>query len=61
MLFQADFKIPMLECWEGMVACARSYKKLRYMSNQNCDIEAMKQGISCDVINGRDATLLIWC
>lgn len=55
MLFQADFKVPMLEGWEGMAAYARSNKKLRYMSNQNYDIEAMKQGVNCDVINDRDA------
>ncbi|ALO47433.1 TonB-dependent receptor domain-containing protein [Pseudohongiella spirulinae] len=55
MLFQADFKVPMLDGWEGVAAYARSNKKLRYMSNQNYDIEAMKQGINCDVINDRDA------
>ena len=55
MLFQADFKVPFLEGWEGMAAYARSRQRLRYMSNQNFDIEAMKQGINCDVVNDRDA------
>ncbi len=55
LLFQADFTVPFLEGWEGMAAYAHSEQHLRYMSNQNYDIEAMKQGINCDVINDRDA------
>ena len=53
MLFQADFKVPFLEGWEGMAAYAHSNETLRFMSNQNYDIEAMKQGVNCDVINDR--------
>ena len=53
MLFQADFKVPFLEGWDGMAAYARSGSHLSFMSNQNYDIEAMKQGINCDVINDR--------
>jgi len=52
-VFQADFKVPGLEGWEGMAAYGQSVQKLRYMSNQNYDIEAMKQGLNCDVINDR--------
>lgn len=52
---QADFRVPFLEGWEGMAAYSESTQKLRFMSNQNYDIDAMKQGLSCDVINDRDA------
>ena len=55
MLFQADFRVPFLEGWEGMAAYARSNREFRMMSNQNYDIEAMKQGVNCDVIRDRDA------
>jgi len=53
--FQADFDVPLLEGWEGFAAFTRSTSKLRFMSNQNYDIEAMKQGLNCDVANDRDA------
>jgi len=55
LMFQADFTVPFLEGWEGMAAYAQSTQKLRYVSNQNFDIEAMKQGVNCDVVNDRDA------
>ena len=55
MLFQADFKVPGLEGWEGMAAYATGKQTYRFVSNQNYDIEAMKQGLSCDVINDRAA------
>ena len=55
LLFQADFNVPFLEGWEGMAAYAHSEQRFRMMSNQNYDIEAMIQGVNCDVINDRDA------
>ncbi|MDO9319116.1 MAG: TonB-dependent receptor [Gammaproteobacteria bacterium] len=54
-LLQADFKVPFLEGWEGMAAYAKSEQTSRSMSNQNYDIEAMKQGLKCDVRRDRDA------
>ncbi|GFZ76146.1 hypothetical protein GCM10011403_19070 [Pseudohongiella nitratireducens] len=55
LMLQADFAVPFLDGWEGMAAYAQSSQRLRYMSNQNFDIEAMKQGVQCDVVNDRDA------
>ncbi|MEZ5526898.1 MAG: TonB-dependent receptor [Gammaproteobacteria bacterium] len=52
---QADFKVPFLEGWEGMAAYAMSEQNYRLMATQNFDIEAMKQGINCDVINDRES------
>jgi outer membrane receptor protein involved in Fe transport len=52
---QADFRVPFIEGWEGMAAYSRSTSEIVFMSNQNYDIEAMIQGINCDVINDRDA------
>lgn len=52
-VLQADFTVPVLEGWRGMAAYSRSTQKLRFASTQNFDIEAMKQGLSCDVINDR--------
>lgn len=53
--FQADFEVPFLEGWEGMAAWTQSESTFQIMSNQNYDIEAMKKGLSCDVVNDRDA------
>jgi outer membrane receptor protein involved in Fe transport len=53
--FQADFKVPFLEGWEGMAAFTHSWAELDFMSNQNFDITAMIQGLNCDVANDRDA------
>ncbi|MFM1896223.1 MAG: hypothetical protein RLZZ385_1297 [Pseudomonadota bacterium] len=52
---QADFRVPFIEGWEGIAAYSHSTRDLVFMSNQNFDIEAMIQGINCDVINDRDA------
>lgn len=52
---QADFTVPFIEGWEGMAAYSRSKKDLRFMSNQNYSIAAMKQGLNCDVLRDRDA------
>lgn len=52
---QADFKVPMLEGWEGFASYSRSTKVLGFMATQEYDIEAMKQGLNCDPINDRDA------
>jgi len=53
--FQADFKVPLLEGWEGMAAFTHSWAEFDLMSNQNFDISAMIQGLNCDVANDRDA------
>ena len=53
--FQADFTVPFIEGWEGMAAYTYNESDLLYTSGQNFDIEAMKQGLSCDVANDRDA------
>jgi outer membrane receptor protein involved in Fe transport len=53
MLFQADFTVPFIEGWQGMAAYAKSAQELRYMQNQAFDIEAMKQGLKCDVVRDR--------
>lgn len=51
----ANFTVPYLEGWEGVAAYTYSEANLKFMSNQNFDIEAMKQGLNCDVANDRDA------
>ncbi len=53
--FQADFAVPFIEGWEGMAAYTYGEANLKFMSNQNYDIEAMKQGLNCDVVNDREA------
>jgi outer membrane receptor for ferrienterochelin and colicin len=53
--FQADFEVPFLEGWEGMASWTQSESTFQIMSNQNYDIEAMKKGLACDVVNDRDA------
>lgn len=53
MVFQADFKVPFLEGWDGMAAYGINKLKARSAATQNFDIEAMKQGLNCDVINDR--------
>lgn len=53
--FQADFTVPFIEGWEGMAAYSRSRRDFNFVSNQNYDIEAMKQGLRCDVVNDREA------
>ncbi|OGT72117.1 MAG: hypothetical protein A3H44_07685, partial [Gammaproteobacteria bacterium RIFCSPLOWO2_02_FULL_57_10] len=55
LMLQADFTVPFIEGWEGMAAYSRSEKNLRFMSNQNYSISAMKQGLNCDVRRDRDA------
>ena len=52
---QADFQVPFLEGWEGFAAYTHNDRRIRFMSNQNYDIEAMKQGLNCDVANDREA------
>ena len=53
--FQADFTVPYLEGWQGMAAYSYNKSELYWESNQNYDIEAMKKGLACDVVNDRDA------
>ncbi len=53
--FQADFEVPFIEGWEGMASWTQSQSRFQQMSNQNYDIEAMKKGLRCDVVNDRDA------
>ena len=55
LMLQADFTVPFLDGWEGMAAYAQSTQRLRFVANQNFDIEAMKQGVQCDVVNDREA------
>lgn len=55
LLLQADFAVPFVEGWEGMAAYTMSESNLRYMQNQEFDIEAMKQGLNCDIVNEREA------
>jgi iron complex outermembrane receptor protein len=38
-----------------MAAWTQSESTFQIMSNQNYDIEAMKKGLACDVVNDRDA------
>ncbi|MDP2284725.1 MAG: TonB-dependent receptor [Pseudohongiella sp.] len=52
---QADFKVPMLEGWEGFAAYSHSSRRFGFMATQEYDIEAMKQGLRCDPIRDRDA------
>ena len=52
---QADFKVPVLEGWEGFAAYSRSARRYTVMQTQEYDIEAMKHGLRCDPINDRDA------
>jgi outer membrane receptor protein involved in Fe transport len=52
---QADFQVPFLEGWEGFAAYTHNSRRFRFMSSQNYDIEAMKQGLNCDVVNDREA------
>ena len=54
-MFTADFDVPMLEGWEGSASWAYNETELVFMSNQNYDIEAMKQGLACDVVSDRDS------
>jgi iron complex outermembrane receptor protein len=53
--FQADFEVPFLEGWEGQAAYTHNYREIRFTANQVYDIEAMKQGLNCDVVRDRDA------
>jgi iron complex outermembrane recepter protein len=52
---QANFKVPVLEGWEGFAAYSRSARRFTSMATQEYDIEAMKQGLRCDPVNDRDA------
>ncbi len=52
---QADFAVPFLDGWEGIAAWSYNKSELYWESNQNYDIEAMKKGLACDVVNDRDA------
>lgn len=50
---QADFKVPYVEGWEGVASWTHNEENLTFMSNQNYDITAMKQGLNCDTVNDR--------
>ncbi len=52
---QADFSVPMLEGWEGFAAYSYSTRDFKFMANQSYDIEAMNQGLRCDVKKDRAA------
>ena len=53
--FQADFNVPFIEGWRGMAAYTYNYREQKFMSGQNFDIEAMKQGLNCDVVRDRES------
>lgn len=52
---QADFTVPVIEGWEGTASFTRNNRLGTFMSAQNYDIEAMKQGLNCDVANDRES------
>lgn len=52
--FQADFKVPYVDGWEGVASWTHNVHDLHYVSSQNYDIEAMKQGLNCDVLADRE-------
>ncbi|MGJ8688870.1 MAG: TonB-dependent receptor domain-containing protein [Gammaproteobacteria bacterium] len=52
--FQADFKVPYVDGWEGIASWTHNVHDLHYVSSQNYDIEAMKQGLNCDVLADRE-------
>lgn len=52
---QANFKVPVLEGWEGFAAYSYSSRSFGGMATQEYDIEAMKQGLRCDPIRDRAA------
>lgn len=52
---QANFKVPVLEGWEGFAAYSYSSRNFAFMATQEYDIEAMKQGLRCDPVRDRDA------
>ena len=52
---QADFNVPFVEGWEGTAAWTRNRREYLYDENQNYDINAMIQGLNCDVARDRDA------
>lgn len=52
---QADFTVPFLEGWEGMAVYSHATRNFAVMTNQEYSISAMQQGLSCDVVNDREA------
>lgn len=52
---QADFAVPGLDGWRGMASWTQNTRELTFDSIQNYDIEAMKDGLNCDVLNDRDS------
>jgi len=52
---QADFTVPYVDGWEGVASWTHNVHDLHYVSSQNYDIEAMKQGLNCDVLVDREA------
>ena len=51
----ANFTVPFIEGWEGQASYTLNKRDFTFMSNQNYDIEEMKKGLACDVVNDRDA------
>ncbi len=51
----ANFNVPFVEDWRGVASVSHNYRQWRFMSGQNFDIEAMKQGLNCDVVNDRES------
>jgi len=51
----ADFRVPYLDDWRGSAAFTQNNRDFVFTASQNFDIEAMKKGLNCDVINDKDA------
>jgi len=52
---QADFTVPFLDGWEGQAAYTRNTREYTQVANQVYNIEAMKQGLRCDVVRDRES------
>jgi len=52
---QADFKVPVLEGWEGTASFTRNDRLLSFVAAQTYDITEMIKGLNCDVVNDRAA------
>lgn len=52
---QADFTVPFVEGWEGMAAWTQNRREFDSLLGNEYDINALLQGLNCDVANDRDA------
>lgn len=51
----ADFKVPVLEDWEGTAYYTYGQQRVQDRSNQSFSFGAVVQGLNCDVVNDVDA------